>query len=174
MTCADAASCHTWRTQRGQWLNMSLSICVCWAQWRVMQKRMNWSSSLRTDSSWGPEEPCIKWGSRFPTGRGTRKGHVLAHRTVLLCKSGCVAAMRPFAKLLCTLLLTTATLFYAALWPAPIRLTVMLQAIRSDVIATVWLTTAARIISTLYTAMRPSSITGSGSLSPHRRTPAEK
>ena len=173
MTCADAASCHTWRTQRGQWLNMSLSVCVCWAQWRVMQKRMNWSSSLRTDSSWGPEEPCIKWGSRFPTGRGTRKGHVLAHRTVLLCKSGCRGDASLCQITLHALVDYCNAILCGALL-APIRLTVMLQAIRSDVIATVWLTTAARIISMLYTAMRPSSITGSGSLSPHRRTPAEK
>ena len=81
-------------------------VSVCWTHGWAVQKRLNRSRCHLGADLYGSKEPCIKFRSRSPQG----KGHVWEGRVPAIVKYRDYAAMRSFAKLLWT--------FVSKLWHA--------------------------------------------------------
>jgi len=55
-----------------------VSVCLptCWAHGWAVQKWLNQLRCLLGGDSCGSKEPCIRWWSRFPSGKGTFEGDI--------------------------------------------------------------------------------------------------
>jgi len=83
MTWTVVCPCQPTATDGVAW---SVCVSVCWSRSWALQKRMKGSRCRLVADSGGPKEPCVRWGSRSPEGKGQFLGltgplkNIVSHR----------------------------------------------------------------------------------------------